>query len=112
MKKRKKNDMYVNAHEVLAIRTESDREYWQKKGNLNDVLSKLVELRKGKDGKYYSYHSDVIELMDNVEFKIWDIIIIKWKNCIGQCFASQVDNRKITAKQHEYLIVGKKIETT
>lgn len=61
------------------------------------------------DGELYIYHSDIIRIMKNAGFKIWDIIIIKWQNCIGQCFASQIEDRKITAKGHEYLIVGKKI---
>lgn len=61
------------------------------------------------DGEFYIYHADIARLMRNVGFKLWDIIIVKWQNCIGQCFASQIEDRKITAKGHEYLIVGKKI---
>jgi len=62
-----------------------------------------------KNGNFYSYHADVIKLFEDVGFKMWDVIIIKWKSSIGSCFASQVESRKITAKAHEYLVVGKKV---
>jgi len=61
-----------------------------------------------KNNLYYMYHSDVANIMKDVGFKLWDIIIIEWQSSIGACFASQVVERKITAKKHEYLVVGKK----
>lgn len=67
--------------------------------NINDFRDK---------GKYYAYHSDIIDIYKKVGFKIWDVIILKWSCSIGACFASQVEERKITAKAHEYIIVGKK----
>lgn len=62
-----------------------------------------------KDGKLYTFHCDTIDLFKKAGFRIWDIIIIKWQMSVGNCFASQVEERKITSKMHEYLIVGKKI---
>ena len=62
-----------------------------------------------KDGQYYMYHADVARAMEKVGFKLWDIIIVPWKSCIGACFASQIEERKITAKKHEYVVVSKKV---
>lgn len=62
-----------------------------------------------KDGKFYSYHSDVIKILENSYVKLWDTIIVDWKNSIGSCFATQIEDRKITAKRHEYLLVFKRI---
>ena len=61
-----------------------------------------------KNGQFYDFHIDTANLMSKAGYKRYDTIIIMWANCIGQCFASQVEERKATAKQHEYLIVGKK----
>ena len=62
-----------------------------------------------KDGDYFMYHADIARAMERVGFKLWDIVIVAWKSCIGACFASQIVDRKINAKKHEFLIVGKKI---
>jgi DNA modification methylase len=61
-----------------------------------------------KNGRFYMYHADVARLFEQAGFTLWDIVIVKWQNCYGQIFASQVESRKVTAKMHEYLIVGKK----
>ncbi len=61
-----------------------------------------------KDKKFYDYHVDVINLMNKAGFQRWDIIIIRWPSCVGQAFATQVFGRKVSAKTHEYLIVGRK----
>ena len=66
----------------------------------------INDFRKG--GRFYDYHADVINLMNQAGFIRHDSIIVAWPNCIGQCFASQVEERKVTAKAHEYLIVGRK----
>jgi DNA modification methylase len=67
--------------------------------NINDFRS---------GGIFYPYHADITKIFQLVGFKLWDIIIINWKTAIGASFASQIEDRKITAKSHEYLIVGKK----
>lgn len=61
------------------------------------------------DNKFFPYHADIMKLFVDVGFKLHDVIIVKWKSCIGQCFASQIEERKMAAKAHEYLVVGKKI---
>lgn len=61
-----------------------------------------------KDGMLYPYHSHMIDMMLKVGFFLHDIIIVKWASAIGACFASQIEERKIVAKSHEYLIVGRK----
>ena len=61
-----------------------------------------------KDGTFYSYHSDVIYLTKNMPLKIFDTIIVDWGSSIASCFASQIDERKIAGKRHEYLLVFKK----
>jgi len=67
--------------------------------NINDYRDK---------GIFRPLHADTIKAFQEVGFKLHDIIIVKWKSCIGQAFASQIEDRKVTAKTHEYLIVGKK----
>lgn len=59
--------------------------------------------------RFYAYHSDIIKIFHKVGFRLWDCIIVKWPSSIGACFASQVEDRKTTAKMHEYIIVGKKV---
>lgn len=61
------------------------------------------------DGKFYPYHADIMKLFIEVGFKLHDVIIVKWKSSLGACFASQIEDRKVVAKAHEYLIVGKKL---
>lgn len=60
------------------------------------------------NGKFHSYHADIIRLFEEVGFSMHDCVIIKWSNCMGACFASQIEERKMCAKQHEYLIVARK----
>jgi len=60
------------------------------------------------DGKFYMFHADTANLMQEVGFKLFDIIILANNNCMGASFPNQIWERKITPKKHEYLIVGKK----
>ena len=69
--------------------------------NINDFVKK---------GKFYDYHMDLKKLMDDAGFRRHDTIIIVWKSCIGQAFASQVEDWKKTAKRHEYILIGKKVK--
>ena len=61
------------------------------------------------EGKFYTYHCDIVRLFEEVGFKLHDIVIVKWNSSIGACFASQVESRKVCAKIHEYLICGQKV---
>ena len=62
-----------------------------------------------KDGDFYMYHADTARLIQKAGFKLWDIVIIPWQSCIGACFAGQIWERKVTAKKHEFLIIGRKV---
>lgn len=59
--------------------------------------------------RFYPYHADIIRIMNKVGFRMWDCIIVKWPSSIQACFATQIEDRKMSAKMHEYLIVGKKV---
>lgn len=61
-----------------------------------------------RQGIFYAYHCDVVKIFQNVGFYLHDIIIVKWASALGACFASQIESRKITAKSHEFLIIGRK----
>lgn len=61
-----------------------------------------------KDGALYDFHGDVIRLGRKVGFDLHDIRIVNWKNSIASVFASQVEERKVSGKAHEYLVVFKK----
>ena len=67
--------------------------------NVNDYRDK---------GIFRPFHADIIKAFQEVNFKLHDVIIVKWKSSLAQCFASQIEERKTTAKMHEYLIVGRK----
>jgi len=70
------------------------------------IIFNVNDFRKG--GKFHLYHADIANLMKVIGFELHDCIIIKWRSSIGACFASQIENRKYTAKAHEYLVVAKK----
>ena len=61
------------------------------------------------NNKFYTYHCDIVKIFEEVGLRMWDCIVIKWPGAIGACFASQIEDRKVCAKMHEYLIVGKKV---
>lgn len=61
-----------------------------------------------KDGIFYTYHGDTIKLLKEIGFKAHDIVIMKWSNAMQAAFATQLEERKQTAKIHEYILVFKK----
>ncbi|HEC40007.1 hypothetical protein LCGC14_0509310 [marine sediment metagenome] len=61
-----------------------------------------------KDNRFYDYHADIIRIANLVMFNRHDTIIMLYPNCIGQAFATQIEERKIAPKQHEYILVFKK----
>jgi intein/homing endonuclease len=68
--------------------------------NINDFRMKNV---------LYPYHADIIRIMQEVGFTLWDCVVVKWQSCLGQAFASQIEERKMFAKSHEYVVTGKKV---
>lgn len=59
--------------------------------------------------RFYPFHADTMFAFQKAGLKLWDVIVVRWANAIGACFATQVEDRKVCAKMHEYLIVGKKV---
>ena len=60
--------------------------------------------------KFYTFHSDTIDLFKKAGFFLWDIAIVDLGTAIRAAFATQVESSKILPKQHEYVIIGKKIK--
>lgn len=71
--------------------------------NVNDFRSKNI---------YHPYHIHISDLFNKAQFEIWDIIIINWRASISACFPTRLEERRWTAKCHEYLIVGRKTDTS
>lgn len=62
-----------------------------------------------KNGKYYTFHNDVIKAMDYCGLKLHDLIIIQSVTFdIANKRFGGFKNSKITAKVHEYCLVFKK----
>ena len=61
-----------------------------------------------KDGIFYNYHGDTINLLKNAGFKQFDLIIMKYTNAFRKAFPQQIIDSKYMPKIHEYLIVMKK----
>jgi len=60
------------------------------------------------DGKFRSYHSDVIRLMTKAGFVQEDIAIIDLGSSIAAAFVNQIFERKILPKRHEYALIFQK----
>jgi len=60
------------------------------------------------DGKFYSYHSDTIKIMQHAGFVQHDICIIDLGVTIAQAFAAQAVENKLLPKRHEYALIFKK----
>ena len=61
-------------------------------------------------GEFHIYHADVIQLFKKAGFTIHDIIIVDYLSGFLFKFASQMEESKIIAKTHSYVIIGKKGE--
>jgi DNA modification methylase len=61
-----------------------------------------------KDGKFYNYHSHIIERMSSVGFVQHDIVIVDLGSSFRQAFAQQIVDTLIIPKRHEYCLVFKK----
>jgi len=109
-------EFYGNEPEQLG----HNKTYEQFLINLNNVIKECYRVLKKdkycvinvndfrKNNKFYAYHRDTLALAEQVSFKIHDIIIMMYANAIGQCFATQIEDRKIAPKQHEFILVFKK----
>ena len=61
-----------------------------------------------KDGIFYSYHSDLINVFNKVGFTHHTNYIVDLGSCIGQAFVQDIINLKLFPKKHEYCIVFQK----
>lgn len=67
----------------------------------------INDFRKG--GKFYLYHRDLCNILEEVGFLPHDIVIYRLsKHALGAIFATQLEEQKRTAKCHEYILVFKK----
>ena len=67
----------------------------------------INDFRKG--GRFYLLHMDLFQTMINVGFTPHDLVVYKISDHpLGAIFASQLEERKVTAKCHEFLIIGRK----
>lgn len=62
------------------------------------------------DGKFFDYHGDVMNIGKQLGFQIQDVIIMTYKRSIKQVFLKEVETRKSLPKNHEFIIVFKKMD--
>lgn len=66
------------------------------------------DFRKG--GKFYNYHGDLIKLLESIGFTLWDIIIYNTStHPLAAIFVTQLRDRMMFAKNHEYNLTFKRI---
>lgn len=61
-----------------------------------------------KNGIFYSYHSDIINLGRNSGFLHHDILIVDFGRGFRDCFPNQTLQQRIIPKRHEYGVIFKK----
>jgi DNA modification methylase len=62
-----------------------------------------------KNGKFYNYHNSVIQLLESIGFTYHDLIIYNISvHPLAAVFTSQLSDRMVHAKCHEYAIIVKK----
>ena len=63
-----------------------------------------------KNGKFYNYHNSIIELLESIGFTYWDVCIYNIStHPLAAVFTSQLQDRMMHAKCHEYNLVFKKV---
>jgi DNA modification methylase len=63
-----------------------------------------------KNGKFYTYGADCVQLMKEVGFDIHDMYVYAvGEHPLAASFITQLETQKRTAKMHEHIIVGRKI---
>ena len=66
----------------------------------------INDFRKG--GIFYPFHSDVIGILAEVGFRLWDLLVVDLGYPIRAAFATQVVEQKILPKRHEFGIIVRK----
>ena len=63
-----------------------------------------------RKGVFHVYHRDLMNRMEEVGFEPWDICIVDFGGSFGASFASQIVERKMLPKRHEYALIFRKPE--
>lgn len=61
-----------------------------------------------RNSEFHVYHSDVIQLLKSVGFKMHDIVICNYGSGFLEVFLSDVESQKIVSKNHSYFLVATK----
>lgn len=61
-----------------------------------------------KDGIFYAYHVDTMNMLTSVGFQMWDIQIVDLGRAFRESFIRQIVEQKILPKRHEYGIIVRK----
>jgi hypothetical protein len=61
-----------------------------------------------KDGVFYLYHVDTLNVLQEAGFTPWDIVIVDLGYPIRASFASQIVEQQIIPKRHEYALIVRK----
>lgn len=57
---------------------------------------------------YYTFHIDIVNIFQEVGFKLWDIVIIDLGNSVRSAYPNQFEKYQILPKRHEYAVIGRK----
>lgn len=63
-----------------------------------------------RDGKFYAYHVDTLNLLLDAGFIHHDMLIVDFGNAFGEMFATQIIERRVLPKRHEYGLIMRKPE--
>lgn len=61
-----------------------------------------------KNGIFYLYHLHVVQLMQRAGFRCHDVVVTDLGPSIGSAFASQIIERKLLPKRHEFALIFRK----
>jgi len=61
-----------------------------------------------RDKKFYSYHIDTKQILEDAGFIMWDIMIVDLGRAFRESFISQIVEQQILPKRHEYGIIVRK----
>jgi DNA modification methylase len=61
-----------------------------------------------RNGKFYPYHVDTMNMLIEAGFQMWDIMIVDLGRAFRESFISQIVEQKILPKRHEYGIIVRK----
>ena len=111
--------IYGDEPEQVGSGSETYEEFLQKLGDIFKECYRVLKPGKfmnvqvndfRKNGIFYDYHGDTTRLLKSIGFVYWDLIIYNISvHPLAAVFTSQLEDRKMFAKMHEYNIVVKKV---